>query len=326
MAKATKERALRNLVTRAWMEARCGFQQLAESSDPATPSRIASGALIGPRIESRPIERSMDLDLLVITHQAPTAAFIRQAHGLLERIQNLGSSDLDVQFAMKDGPMKPSAHDRPVLFLHVLLHSIQSYRESPLTLVKRSWETEAQPFIGASPASLERLAPVSRDELLRSAIGIHDCFELLQRLQTPFLEWTTTGDSDEHFMCLKTQPVTDDLAILETAIYCTLRCASNACRWLLGRSAGVGIQANTVDTFESFFGTSSWASTTRDAYVTKKLVRAGKVTVSPRLAETWQSRALDFLDILRSHTEAIPLEPMLATPSRSMPGRFSQPA
>lgn len=301
------QRQIQDETVRAWQEARSCLQALA-ASESAPAGGFVTGAIIGPHVESRPMERTTDLDLLLITRKDPSVEFIDCLHRLFARLQDRSSQHLDVQYALKDGPMKPPAHDRPVLFFHVLLHSVPSYCQSPLTLVKRSWQMEARPFIGVGPGRIERLLPVSRDELLCSAIGVSECHRLLQALRTPYLEWATQDRSAAPVMRLNSLPVTDDLSIVETAIYCVLRCASNACRWLLGRTTGIGILANAIDTFEALFGASGWASIPRDAYIAKRQIRSGQVTASPQLAALWQSRALAFLDALHSCVESIPRE------------------
>ena len=109
---------------------------------------VESATLIGKPVTERRIERINDLDNVIIVNGPMTDKKLNAIKRLFENLRNETKNNVDVQYAIADGPMKPPSDKEHEIFYHVILHTSETYKKSPLLLVENSWQYE-KPYLGS---------------------------------------------------------------------------------------------------------------------------------------------------------------------------------
>lgn len=207
---------------------------------------------------------------------------------------------------MKIGPVKPLPDHDVTVFVHLLPHTVQSYRESPLTLVKNSWQYECRLLVGRPLGEIESISRIDRDLVLRGALGIEHCLALLEERRNEYIGWTSQSESSELVTEQAAMGDLDAYDVLELALYSILRNASNALRWRLGRSYGIGIDIEDMLLFEKVFWEFGMASCPVHAWERKRRLREGLEVASDSGAESARSEAAEFLEGLGRFVASCP--------------------
>lgn len=266
--------------------------------DPAGTSQLVSLSIIGEPIEERPIDRVMDVDTLVIVRDPMTDEKHAEVESVFEKVKAESETDhLSVSYELKDGPIKPGPAKDVNLFFHVLLHTVSSYQDSPLILVKNSWQYEARRLLGMEIGELESIPGVTRSELLEGKLGIRHSRDLLESRASACLEWG--GDSgDELKLEMRSIEFDESFELLELCYYVVLRAASNALRYVLDRTEGVGIGADDMRLFSVLFEPMELSGMPFKYSLEKERLRDGEWYPKPRELKVRVEQAFEFLDNL----------------------------
>jgi hypothetical protein len=262
---------------------------------------IQSATLIGQRIEEgRIIEAVNDLDTVIVVRGPMTVGKYGAINHVFEEMRNTTGADLDYLFAVADGPIKPVSERHFEVFYHVILHTEQSLRDSPLAVVKNSWQYE-KPFLGEPLSGMISLPGVDKDMLFHSAMGIDHLLRLVKKDEGAYLGWQDRGDG---LMEMKMFPLkfTEPAERLELYIYSILRCASNTLRYITGNNR-IGIGLDMCTTFEEVCGDMRRSGLPREAFIDKRLLRNRLLVLSESFLQNYQANAVGFLEDLRKYVE-----------------------
>lgn len=257
---------------------------------------IESATLIGRPISERWIERINDLDNVIIVRDKMTEDRYHALEALLENLKNGASKDVDVMYAIADGPMKPPSEKENEVFFHIILHTEETYKKSPLLLVENSWQYE-NPYLGKPVHEIRRIqSGVTKDMLLHGALGIEHLTELVKKNESAYLGWEKT---ESGVMQMKIYPITfkeiDEQ--LELYFYSILRCASNTLR-LITKNNKIGIGQDMCDLFKKTCRDFKYNRLPQEVHTDKRLLRNRQLILSGGFAKRYQIQAIEFLEAL----------------------------
>ncbi|MBI2499323.1 hypothetical protein HYV88_03720 [Candidatus Woesearchaeota archaeon] len=270
---------------------------------------IQSVTLIGKRPDQgRGIERVNDMDIVVIANGIEGQLTIVQYETLqkiLENIKNYQNGETDVLYAIADGPMKPKTELPNEVFIHFLLHTPETYRASPLTLVQNSWQYEA-PLFGRSLHEFKRIPGVNQTMLIDHPLGITSLQEMVRTNSSAFLGWE---QNEKGLMEIKLFPlqIKDLEEKLELYLYATLRGASNTLRYLTNDNT-TGIDQSMTQKFEQAFSDSKYSSYPLESWQVKRDLRSRRLVLGQTYVTNRQIQTLGFLkfleEVVRSHKKS----------------------
>lgn len=258
---------------------------------------VLSSSLLGMPMHRREQDRVLDLDIVTLVRDDMNARFYGSLERVLEGLQDVGTGDVGVAFAVRDGPMKLHLDKRHTVFIHFLLHTPASLTQSPLIVVKNSWFFDARsPLTGTRLQKLLPTPDLSIPTLRASALGLQDSVIMLERRVSGFLEWRFDS-SGKGAMLAEQRSLEDAEDRIEFALYTILRGASNFLRSVHGYPF-THIDDAMVAAFASCFSQSRFALFPRKALTEKRHVRSGRRIPSATAAEAWMERAYGFVSWL----------------------------
>jgi len=222
-------------------------------SDNCNMSEYISVALIGRPIPERRIDQVMDFDIVIVLKDPMTKKKHNEVKRIFENLQNHATDNIAIMYQIADGPIKPFPLKKVNLFFHVLLHTVKSYKKSPLILVKNSWQYEEHTIIGLPLAEIQKIPEIKLDTLLDGKLGIRHCKELILSHASAYLEWLDAEDMQSMDMVLTPILFKENCEILEICYYSVLRGASNSLRYILGHSKDIGIDVKDMQLFSQVF-------------------------------------------------------------------------
>lgn len=262
---------------------------------------VESATLIGRPVQERTIERTLDLDHVLIVPGLDLEKY-RKVERVFEELQNEASQNIDIQYAVFDGPMKPHSERENEVFFHVVLHTPETYKQSPLLLVKNSWQFE-MPFLGKSLRGYQSFPKgVTREMLFSSGLGIDSLVKMVATDSSLYCGWDVRERVVEPKVGEKQFYGLDER--LELYYYAILRAASNTIRFFTGNNReGIGLQM--CANFQRYFGDFAHAGLPREVYDNKRLLRNKVLVLSSRFVSQYQQKALGFLKELREYVEKV---------------------
>lgn len=225
--------------------------ELTKQDDSEPQGMLVSLSLIGRDVHSRRIDQVMDLDTVIIVRDPMTEFKMNIIKRIFEELCNNGDDNISISYLIADGPLKPLPKSKYHLFFHVLLHTVSSYKDSPLILVKNSWQHEAQLILGMRLRDIQHIPEPNVETVLDSPLGLKHCRSLVVERGSAYLEWIKKSGKYE----ITLTPITfkESHDILEICFYSVLRGASNALRYVFRNSAGIGIDYDHIICFEQVF-------------------------------------------------------------------------
>lgn len=257
---------------------------------------VSSATLVGRPVEDRTIESVNDFDNIVVVEGPMTTEKYKSVGRVFENVRDHTRRYVDFQYAIADGPMKPVSEKECEMFYHVILHTEESYKDSPLVLVENSWQYE-ESFLGKPPRSLRRIKGVDRNILINGVLGIDHLAQLVADNESAYLGW----EEKDGIMQMNVYPIKfkENDERLELYFYSILRCASNALRYLTGNSR-IGIDADMCILFENIFSDFRHSDMPAETYRDKRLLRNKKLVLSENFVQSYQAKTIDFLKNLRN--------------------------
>jgi len=267
-----------------------------ESGDP----ELLSLSILGRDLRARRIDRIMDIDTVVVLRGPMTREHYRAVECVFLELQNLTSPGIVISFMIADGPIKPLPSSEYTLFFHVILHTMESYRSSPLLLVKNSWQYDARLIYGMPIVEIEKCPEPDIMTVISSPLGIEHSLALVNDCASTYLKWEPVG-SNSWTIGLTALPFHEQLEIVEICCYAVLRAASNALRYVLGISRGIGIDDRDMDMFRQVFSEWELCDFPSELHRLKKSMRTGSWV--PTVSDTEQiiGRSRQFLGALISY-------------------------
>src|SRR3989344_8168573 len=232
---------------------------------------IVSLTLIGKGLEDRVFENIMDIDIVIIMKDPMRTGYYNLIKNIFYGVcEKYKSDDADFLFAIASGPMKPFSSKRFEIFFHCLLDSVKTYRESPLLLVKNSWQ-QFNPIFGIPLKEIQSFSGVTKDMLVNSLLGINHLIELVSNDSSAYIGWEESGNG---FMKPRIFPlhfkINSEKADLY--IYSALRCASNWLRYTT-KDNSIGIDGNMASLFKIKFPNNRFKEFPNKLLHDKKILR-----------------------------------------------------
>ena len=191
-------------------------------------SFIESLTLIGEPVKKRSVDKIMDIDIVIIVKEPMAQKYYDKIKEVCERVcAKYTNPSIDVIYSTAVGPMKPKSFKGQEIFLHCLVHTAESYKNSPLHLVKLSWQ-KYKPISGTHLKKIQSYNGITKDMLLNSALGINHLIELVSKDQSSYLDWEKGKGCMQHKIFPLQFKHDDEKADLY--MYAVLRCASNMLR------------------------------------------------------------------------------------------------
>ncbi|MCD4709173.1 MAG: hypothetical protein K8S62_15730 [Candidatus Sabulitectum sp.] len=214
--------------------------------------QLVSLSIIGRPISQRRIDTVMDIDTLVIVNGPMTKNLYHCVSSIFAELCNMSDTDVGISYQIADGPVKPLPQTRINLFFHVLLHTVDSYKSSPLKLVKTSWQSEARTLLGIPVYQIQTYFTLSLTDIIRGPLGIRHCCDLIESTGSAYLIWQK---AENERLDLSFSPVffSERCEVVEICFYGVLRGASNALRWWFNSPKSFGIDLSDMITFSDFF-------------------------------------------------------------------------
>ena len=127
---------------------------------------IESITLIGPPVEERELHKIIDIDVIIIVKAPMIILKYNMVRKIYESVCNkYRTKDVDVLYAIADGPMKPKSFKPKEIFFHCVLHTKESYKKMPLFLCKNSWQ-QFKPIKGIDLKKYQSFNGVTKDMLV----------------------------------------------------------------------------------------------------------------------------------------------------------------
>ena len=252
-------------------------------------------SLIGRPLIERSVDHVMDLDLVCILRDPVTPKHLESVEAVCNDLSNLECKDVAIVHDLRVGPVKPLTDKKVTVLIHLLLHSVDSYRHSPLLLVQNSWQHEAQQLWGMRLEVVRRIDEVTLDMVQNGALGVRHCLELLEQRRNDYLGWTEI-DGHNHLLMkpMSTHAITEH-DLVELAFYGVLRSASNLLRCRLGVTQGIGIDEEDMHEFQSVFDGFRYASLPLELWRMKRVFRHSTRALSRQNTRTVIDCAGEFL-------------------------------
>ncbi|MGR9053478.1 MAG: hypothetical protein ACU84J_12595 [Gammaproteobacteria bacterium] len=240
----------------------------------------------------------MDIDTVIILTDPMDTNKLNRINHVFEELRNFETTNIGITYAIAEGPIKPLPHKQINIFFHVLLHSVTSYKKSPLILVKNSWQYESHHLIGAPLAEIEFIPEPNLLEITNGLLGIKHCKELIENKKSSYFFW---ANSHNHCRLLSTEVKFNEVCeTLEICFYSILRAASNSLRFILGHSWGIGIDAQDMALFEQVFAELKLSTVPSMAIRKKECLRQGAWHPTSQDVAHWVDVSLAFLEDLET--------------------------
>jgi len=260
---------------------------------------IESATLIGRPIQERTMERVLDFDYVLISREIDIAKY-HAIECVFDNLKNGSSRGLDVQYAIFDGPMKPHSEREHEVFFHVILHTPETYKQSPLLLCKNSWQFE-RPFLGKAPSEYQRFPRgVTKGGLFHSGLGIGSLIKMVITDSSLYCGWEQNGGLIQPKVGEKVFHELDER--LELYYYSILRAASNTIKLFTGNNRE-GIDLKMCSDFQMYLGDFKFSGLPKEIYDNKRLLRNKTLVLSSMFVSQYQQKALDFLNGLKKYIE-----------------------
>jgi len=259
---------------------------------------IESATLIGKPVQSR-VERVLDLDNVVVVDKLTEERY-RRLQSILDGLKN-STPGVDVMYAIADGPMKPPSEKESEVFFHICLHTLATYKDSPLQLVKNSWQYE-QPYLGKPLCQIQNIPTgVTKDVLLHGLLGVGHLGSLVCNNESAYLGWEKAEDGRMamRLIPLKFKEIDERL---ELYFYSILRSASNTLRWMTGNNE-IGIDSDICGLFRKTCHDFEHKNLPQEVYVDKRLMRNRKLILTEGFAQRYQMKAIEFLNGLEQYVQ-----------------------
>jgi len=253
----------------------------------------------------------MDFDTVVVLRDPMDQLKYDEVSRIFESICDFRHDNVSVSYLIADGPVKPLITKSLNIFFHVLLHTETTYRDSPLTLVKASWQYESHAILGAELVDIQRIPVVSLSEVIGGKLGIDHCRNLVETESSAYLKWIATQNTNVLSMHLSPVKFSEAAELLELCHYSVLRGASNSLRHLFGHSWDIGIDDKDMLMFEEVFESFPYNSRPLEMLQEKRKLRSGAWYPSARDVGLCVEQALEFLAALRAD---LPQRPKLPSP------------
>jgi hypothetical protein len=146
---------------------------------------------LGTELKSRKFNKTEDIDFCMVIGGKMTKEKLQKIKAIFRSMKKYSTKEIDVCWAVKDGPMKPVSKKEHILFLHAALHTIESYKKAPEVL-RYSWQFK-KPIFGKS---LKEIAPekkITKEILLNTSLGLKDSIALCNFKKTAYLDWVCAG-------------------------------------------------------------------------------------------------------------------------------------
>lgn len=284
-------------IDRLFIRLKQSFERSWLNINPTGKPDLVSLALIGRDLRSRRIDQVMDFDIVIILRDPMSRTKYEEVDRIVSSLQEESKRDIYISYQIADGPIKPLVTRGVNLFFHIILHTVQSYRSSPLVLVKNSWQYEAQRFLGLELREIQRIPEPSLTELLDGKLGIKHCKELVTSGSSAYLEWINENANSLtiHLTPLKFSEIYE---VVEICYYSVLRGASNALRYIFGHSRGIGIGYEDMRIFFEVFQSFRYKSLPVSFWQEKVKLRQGAWHPEHKDVRKRIEQALEFLSAL----------------------------
>ncbi len=260
---------------------------------------LASLTLIGKPLEKRELKKIIDVDILIILNDPMTVEKYDKIKEITEKIcKKYTTAEIDVLYAIADGPMKPKSFKKQEIFFHIILHTLSSYKLMPLLLCKNSWQ-QFEPLKGKAVKEIQSFEGVSKDMLLNSTLGISSLIELVEKDSSGYIGWEKQKNS--RIMKWKLFPLKFEYPEekADLYIYAVLRCASNAIRYLT-RDNTVDIGFEMAELFKEMFANLKNKNLPAELLKHKHLLRN---KIYSKDIHELKSKTLEFLNELKEYIE-----------------------
>ena len=213
---------------------------------------LQSLSVVGECVAGRKPEQVMDIDVVAILGTPMTEEKHSIVEESLSEICSQPYHEVGFRYRIADGPMKPDSSDACHIFLHTLLHTVASYRNSPLVLVKNSWQYEARALLGRPVSDFHTISGVDWELVLSGSLGIRHCLKMIESQRTACLVWVP-GEGGVLEIESQDVPLTTGIQLLDLSYYSVLRCASNCLKAICMNRAGIGIKEPDMREFSVVF-------------------------------------------------------------------------
>lgn len=284
-------------IQRLFTRLKQNFERSWLNINPTGKPDLVSLALIGRGLRSRRIDQVMDFDIVIILNGSMSRAKYTEVDRIVSSLQDESKADIYISYQIADGPIKPLPAKGVNLFFHIILHTVRSYRSSPLILVKNSWQYEAQRLLGLELSDIQRIPEPSLRELLDGKLGIKHCKELVRSGSSTCLEWLA-GNTNSLTIHLTPLKFSEIYEVLEICYYSVLRGASNALRYILGHSLDIGIGYEDMRMFFEVFQSFRYRNLPLSFWEEKIKLRQGTWYPKHQDLRKRIEQALEFLSVL----------------------------
>lgn len=262
---------------------------------------LLSLSIIGRDLVYRRIDQIMDIDIVIVVSDPMTKQKYNTIDNIFSELQELSDSEVSVSYKIADGPIKPKVTKKVNLFLHVLLHTISSYKNSPLILVKNSWQYDAHKIIGVDLVEIQKINEPSLYEIIYGKLGIAHCIELVESKSSAYLEWLRKNKDNQMSLNLSSIIFDERCEIIEICYYAVLRAASNSLRYVLGHSWGIGIDPHDMEIFKKTFLNFKYNDLPLNYALEKIELRKGLRLPSNNDLSIITEKTITFLKSLKNH-------------------------
>jgi len=260
-------------------------------------SELVSLSLIGRDPNYRRIDQILDFDIVIILKGQMSQEKFDEVDNIVQNIQNYSNPNISITYKIADGPIKPMINKSVNLFLHILLHTLESYKNSPLLLVKNSWQYDGHKILGAELREIQSIKQPSIDVVINGKLGLNHCVELITSKASAYLVWEKQNAKLLN-IALKTYLFIDAHELQEICYYSVLRGASNALRFTLGHSWGIGIEYSDMKKFAEVFFDFKLKNYPLKVWQEKVRIRQGKWQPSATEMMITIEQTLEFLNLL----------------------------
>lgn len=259
-------------------------------------SALLSASIIGRDLIYRRIDQVLDVDTVIVVTDPMDENKLAKIERIFIKLRNQETNNIGITYAMAEGPIKPLPQKRVNIFFHVLLHTISSYKNSPLILVKNSWQYESHHLVGAKLSDIQIIPEPALTEIVNGALGIMHCKELVEEKKSSYFSWDTNSNNCQ--LVTKEVKFNEGCEILEICFYSILRAASNALRYILGHTWGIGINAEDMLVFQDVFSELKASNIPFSVVQKKGVLRQGAWYPTNQDVMDWLDISLSFLEEL----------------------------
>lgn len=254
-------------------------------------------SIIGKDVHRRRIDHVMDIDTLIVLKDPMDDEKLRAIESIFHGLSDFRNDKVSVTFEIADGPIKPLPFKKINIFFHVLLHTVETYRSSPLILVKNSWQYDSNIISGNPVRNIQRIQEPTLDQIIGSPLGIEHCIRLINEKSSAYLKWNKV-DNSNYLMELTPIEFKERCELIELVMYSILRCASNSLRYVLGYSRNIGIDYDSMFAFSELFSGFKYKDLPIDTCKRKVELRRGEWYPKESDVVIYTEQGLEFLESL----------------------------